>query len=288
MQNEAPELIADYACVVGEGPLWHPDERRLYWLDIERGRMFRYAPASNRHEIVYEDEPVGGTTLQEDGSLLLFGAHGAVRQWRDGQLSTVIAELPGERDGRFNDVIADPAGRVFCGTMPIGERPGRLYQLDRSAGVSVVLPEVGLPNGMGFTPDRQQLYHTDTKARTIYLSDYDEASGTLSNQRIFVQIAEGLGSPDGMTVDAEGFVWSANWGGGVLLRFAPDGSETMRISFPASNVSSVTFGGDDYTDIYVTTAGGEDKRTNGPGAGALFRLRLGIRGVPELRSWVAV
>ncbi len=288
MRNAEPELIADYACVVGEGPLWHPDERRLYWLDIERGRMFRYDPASNRHEIVYEDEPVGGATLQEDGSLLLFGAHGAVRHWRDGRLSTLIAELPGEREGRFNDVIADPAGRVFCGTMPIGERPGRLYQLDTSAGMSVVLPEVGLPNGMGFTPDRRQLYHTDTKARTIYLSDYDEASGTLSNQRIFVQISEDLGVPDGMTVDAEGFVWSANWGGGVLLRFAPDGSETMRISFPASNVSSVTFGGDDYTDIYVTTAGGEDKSTNGPGAGALFRVRLGIRGVPEFRSRVVV
>ncbi len=288
MQNAEPELIVDYACKLGEGPVWHPDERRLYWVDIERDRMFRYDPSSNSHEIVYEGETVAGATVQEDGSLLLFGARGAVRQWRDGELSVVIAELPGERDGRYNDVIADPGGRVFCGTMPVGERPGRLYQLDTSAGVSVVLGAVGLPNGMGFTPDRKQMYHTDTRARTIYLSDYDVDSGTLSNQRVFVQVPEDFGSPDGLTVDAEGFVWSASYGGGVLVRFAPDGSETMRIAFPANNVTSVTFGGDDYSDIYVTTAGGENKAAAGPGAGALFRLRLGIRGVPEFRSRVAV
>src|SRR5215831_17419022 len=113
-----PELVADHACVVGEGPLWHPDERRLYWVDIGRGRLFRYDPATSGHEMVYEGEAVGGFTVQADGALLLFMARGAVKIWRDGQLTTVIDELPDERTTRFNDVIADPAGRVFCGTMP--------------------------------------------------------------------------------------------------------------------------------------------------------------------------
>ncbi len=288
MINGEPELIADYACVVGEGPLWHPDERRLYWLDIERGRIFRYDPATGAHGMVYEGTPVGGMTLQPDGSLLLFMARGAISLWRDGALTTVLPEIPREREGRFNDVTADPAGRVFCGTMPSGEQPGRLYRLDPSRELVVVQPEVGLPNGMGFTPDRTRMYHTDTRKRQIFLSDYSAATGTLSQQRIFAEVADDLGSPDGMTVDAEGCVWSAIWGGNCLIRFAPDGRELARIQFPASNVSSVTFGGDEYTDMYVTTAGGDDKAANGPGAGALFRLRLGIRGVPEFRSRISI
>ncbi len=288
MQNLEPEMITNYACVVGEGPLWHPDERQLYWVDIERGRMFRYDPTTDTHEMVYEGTPIGGMTLQADGSLLLFMDRGAVKVWRDGQLASIIDEIPDEREGRFNDVIADRAGRVLCGTMPIGERPGRLYRLDTSGDLTVVLGEVGLPNGMGFTPDRTRMYHTDTAQGRIYLSEYDQQTGMLMDPRVFVQIPEELGAPDGMTVDAEGYVWSAIWGGGCLLRFAPDGTETLRIPFPAHNVSSVTFGGDDYTDLYVTTAGGEDTAAHGERAGALFRLRLGIQGVPECRSMIAV
>jgi D-xylonolactonase len=211
-------------------------------------------------------------------------ARGAIAIWRDGRLTTLIDEIPDERAGRFNDVIADPAGRVFCGTMPIGARPGRLYRLDPPHDLAVIQSEVGMPNGMGFTPDRRRMYHTDTTARRIFRSDYDASSGRLTNQQVFVEIPEDLGSPDGMTVDAEGCVWAAIWGGGCLLRLDPDGAEIARIAFPASNVSSVTFGGDDYADLYVTTAGGDDKAANGPGAGALFRLRPGIQGKPEFRS----
>lgn len=284
MLTTEPELIADYACVVGEGPLWHPDQRRLYWLDIDRGRMFRYDPATGAHEQIYEGAPVGGATIQEDGALLLFMARGTIALWRDGQLTPVIDDIPDERGGRFNDVIADPAGRVFCGTMPIGERLGKLYRLDPPHRLAVISSEVGLPNGMGFTPDRAQMYHTDTEQRRIYRSDYDQRSGALSNQAVFATFGDDLGAPDGMTVDAEGCVWSANWGGGCVLRFAPDGAEIARIHLPARNVSSVTFAGDDYTDLYITTAGGDNKTANGAGAGALFRLRPGVRGVPEFRS----
>ncbi len=288
MLNAQPEMIADYACKVGEGPLWHPDERRLYWLDIEIGRMFRYDPSSGKHEIVYEDVPIGGATLQADGSLLLFMTGGAIKTWRDGQLETIVDEIAEERGGRFNDVIADPAGRVFCGTMPIGERPGRLYLLDTSGELQVVIGEVELPNGMGFTPDQRQMYHTDTPKRHIYRSDYNRETGELTNTQTFVVTPEELGNPDGMTVDGEGYVWSASWDGGCLVRFAPDGSESERLDLPAKKVSSVTFGGDDNSDMYVTTAGGADKIANGDGAGALFRFRSGIRGVPEFRSRVGL
>jgi D-xylonolactonase len=122
----------------------------------------------------------------------------------------------------------------------------------------------------------------------ITFFDYDRQTGAISNRRLFVQNHPDEGLPDGMTVDAEGCVWSARWDGGCLVRFAPDGRELLRIPFPARKVSSVIFGGPDYTDMYVTTAGGDDKPNEGHGAGALFRLNLGIQGVPEFLSRIGL
>jgi sugar lactone lactonase YvrE len=283
-----PELIADYECVCGEGPLWHPGEGRLYWTDIDTGRLFRYEPATGRHEQCYQGEMVGGFTIQADGALLLFMARGAVKRWQEGELTTVIPEIPEERDSRFNDVIADPAGRVFCGTMPKGKRLGCLHRLDTNGSLTRLLTGIGCSNGMGFTPDRKGMYYTDSPKREIYLFDYDETTGALSNQRVFLRTPEDDGVPDGMTVDAEGCIWTAKWGGSCVVRYTPEGVEERRIHFPAQRVSSLTFGGEDYTDIYVTTAGGHQKETAGPGAGVLFRVNVGIRGVPEFPSRVAV
>jgi D-xylono/L-arabinono-1,4-lactonase len=283
-----PELIADYACITGEGPMWHPLEKAVYWVDIPQGRMFRYDPATGQHGEVYKGEPVGGFTVQADGALLLFMTKGTVKIWRDGQLSTVVEDIPDERATRFNDVIADPAGRVFCGTMPTKERLGRLYRLDTDGTLTKLLEDIGCSNGMGYTPDRKRMYYTDTTRHNIYLFDYDQTSGAITNQRVWLHTSEdpAEGHPDGMTVDAEGCVWGARWDGGCLVRYSPEGKELLRIAFPARKVSSVVFGGPDYTDMYVTTAGGNKKETEGAGAGALFRLNLGIRGVPEFYSRV--
>ncbi|MGD2174516.1 MAG: SMP-30/gluconolactonase/LRE family protein [Candidatus Brocadiaceae bacterium] len=282
------EVVADYACRTGEGPLWHPDERRLYWVDIPTGRMFRYAPATGEHEQCYGGPPVGGFTIQRDGTLLLFMAGGAVAAWHDGELQYVIEEIPEERESRFNDVIADPAGRVFCGTMPTPDQGGRLYRLDTDGSVTKLLEGVACSNGMGFTPDLRGMYYTDSGPREICLFDYDAESGTLANRRLFVRTPEGEGVPDGLTVDAEGGVWSARWGGGCVVRYAPDGSEERRVRLPVPKVSCPTFGGEDYAEMYVTSAGGDRKDGEGEHAGALFRLRTGVRGVPEHRSAVGL
>lgn len=269
------EMIADYGCVVGENPLWHPIEKRLYWCDIDTGRIFRYEPSTKKHELVYQGDVVGGFTIQPDGALLLFMAKGAVKLWRNNTLTTVIAEIPEERESRFNDVIADPQGRVFCGTMATGQRPGRLYRLDPSKQITLLLEGIGCPNGLGFTPDRKRIYFTDSFAYTIYLFDYDEQHGTLSNQRVFVRVPPEEGFPDGMTVDSLGYVWSAKWDGSAVVRFTPQGEEERRIPIPTKKASSLIFGGEDYTDIYVTSAGGDKKTVDDAAAGATFRFNLG-------------
>ena len=283
-----PELVVDYKLAIGESPLWHPYEKKLYWIDIQTACIFRYDPVTRDHEQVYKGDVVGGFTIQVNGALLLFMSKGAIKVWKAGELSTIIDEIPDERETRFNDVIADPEGRVFCGTMPTNDRPGRLYWLELDGSLKKILDGIGCSNGMGFTPDRKHMYYTDSSKREIYLFDYDQSSGNIEDKRVFVTIQENEGVPDGMTVDRDGYVWSARWDGGCIVRYAPDGKENLRIEFPAKKVSSVTFGGDDYMDIYVTTAGGDKRDKEGYGAGALFRLNLGIQGVPEFISKICL
>jgi len=280
-----PELIADCGCHTGENPLWHPSEQCLYWTDIPRGRLYCYDPRKDHYQSFYLGTPIGGFTVQSDGALLLFMAGGAVAKWTNGQTEHILKGLPDERESRFNDVIADPAGRVFCGTMPVGRRPGRLYRFDPDGSLHLVVKKIGLPNGMGFTPDHRGLYCTDSLTRSIYLFDYNVKTGALNNQRTWLQIPEGTGVPDGMTVDSQGNVWSASWDGSALYCYSPEGIETARIKFPARKVTSVTFGGLDLEDLFITTAHTDGLRAvEGARAGALFRLRPGVRGKPEFCS----
>ena len=283
-----PELIADYLNHVGEGPLWHVTDRRLYWVDIPQGRIFWFDPETGEHAQFFQERVIGGFTIQQDGSLLLFMDRGSIAILRDGELSYVVDEILEERDTRFNDVIADPRGSVFCGTMPTETQPAKLYRLDPEGSLTVVLDDIGLSNGLGFTLDRKQMYYTDSFARKIYIFDYDERTSEISNQRVFVETPDGQGIPDGMTVDAEGYVWSARADGSALFRYTPNGEQERAIPFPAKKVSSVTFGGAEMDEIYVTTIGGDNKDEEGPGAGALFRLTLGIKGVPDFYSRIGL
>ena len=290
-----PQVAADYQNDTGEGPLWHEEEGKLYWVDIPNGKIFWYDPVTGEHDLFFEGPVLGGFTIQEDGAFLLFLERGGIALLKDGKLDYLIEKLPGEEENRFNDVFADSGGRVFCGTMPLdsslpvqhGKRLGSLYRLDTNGSISKVLEGVGISNGMGLTPDRKGLYYTDSLDYAITVFDYDHAAGEVTNRRTFTETA-GEGLPDGMTVDSEGYVWSARAGGWALHRYAPDGAEVQAVRFPARLVSSVTFGGADLTDIFVTTIGGHNRGEDGPGAGALFRLNLGIRGVQEFRSRIRI
>ncbi|MGH2548738.1 MAG: SMP-30/gluconolactonase/LRE family protein, partial [Thermomicrobiales bacterium] len=158
-----PKLVADTLCKTGEGPLWHETEQKLYWVDIPAGTIYRYDPETESYDEHNLGGIIGGFTFQSDGGVLLFQERGMIRLWKDSEVTTVIEDIADERDGgRFNDVIADPDGRVYCGTVPIGDRPGKLYRLDLDKSLTVVIEDAGLSNGMGFTPDLEWMYHSDS------------------------------------------------------------------------------------------------------------------------------
>lgn len=267
------ERVADTRNDTGEGPLWHPDERCLYWVDIPLGRLYRFDPGAGTHTLAYEepdDQPIGGFTIQTDGSLLLFG-DGRISRWQPGSSSADLVTSV-DADTRFNDVIADPEGRVFCGTMPGEDSLGDLYRIDVDATVTAVVEDVDIANGMGFSGDGETFYFTESEAHRIYAFDYDRATGELSNQRTFVETPDDE-VPDGLTVDDDDYVWSARWNGGRAVRYDPTGTPVEEITVPARKVSSVTFAGPECDELYLTTAlEGGDRDGEGDGAGALFRV----------------
>jgi D-xylonolactonase len=285
-----PEVVVDAPSEIGEGPLWHEEEQVLYWLDIANGQLNRYDPATGANERAHTHAGmIGGFTIQDDGALLLFCSGGRILRWRDGATATIVEEIPAEREGRFNDVIADPEGRVYCGTMPDPKGLARLYRLDTDGSLSLLYDDIGLSNGMGFSPDLTPFYHTDTNHYVIYRLDYDRGTGLVGNRSVLVRSPKENGTPDGMAVDRAGTIWSAHWGGGAIYHFAADGAPLGSVRFPVAQVSSVTFGGPRYDVAYATTAGGHQRGPElGALAGSLFRVDLGAIGTPPFRSRVKV
>ena len=295
MTRESPDfqIAADLRCTVGEGPVWHPGEGRLYWTDILSSRIYWHEPASGESRLCDEGRMVGGMTLQADGSLLFFMDRGTVTVWRDGGIvETLLGHIPAEADGRFNDVIADPEGRVFAGAMPFKDlerKRGRLYRLDRDGSYEVVLEGVGIPNGMAFTSDRRSFFFIDSLDNVVWKFDYDPRTGSIGRRRDFLRFdPERDGHADGMTLDSQDNLWIAMAMGGKVLQFGADGSRKRTLELPARFTASVAFGGDDLSDLYVTTGTHPEDEDLGPAAGALIVLRPGPAGVPEFRSRIEI
>lgn len=291
------EKLAEENALVGEGPLWNPQEQKLLWTDIAQGRLFSFDPATGANTRIHQGFNVGGFAQNRGGGYVLCIWDGVVlwrsdEDWVRFQPETHQGELL-----RFNDVIADPEGRVFAGTY-FPDKPGKLYRFDPDGQVSVVEEGIGCSNGMGFSPDLATMYYTDAAARTLYAYEYRRATGQIANRRVFAKISDRDGVPDGMSVDAEGFVWSANWFGGCIIRFDPDGEEERRLQTPAKQTSSVMFGGKDLDELYFTTADYKvepgspldpvgydwDAYNRGYRGGGLFRVHLDIQGREEFKA----
>jgi len=284
-EKYTPRVVVNKNCALGEALLWHPDECCLYWSDIPAGILYRYSPSSQQTDSFSVGAPVGGFTINQDGRLLIFMADGAVKLWSERGVETVIKELPEERGNTFNDVIADPEGRVFCGVLSTDKRAGRLYRLDPDGAIHVMLEETGTANGMGFSNDLSKLYFNDSRKSTLSVFDYNRSTGAISNRKILLSTKrEEEGSADGMIVDSEDCIWNARWAGYAVVRHDATGKELQKIPMPTRLNTTLCFGGEDLTDLYVITAGGNKPSENGEYAGALFKIETDVKGKLEFRS----
>jgi L-arabinonolactonase len=288
MAEPEPRVVIASQNQIGESPVWSHSENALYWVDVEGKLIQRWQGGDGSMQCWKMDEPVGCIGLREHGGLVGASLTGFffldIVTGKTTSISDPEAHLP---DNRFNDGKMDRRGRFWAGTRNFRDHSkttGALYRLDPD--LSVHRMEEGLlcPNGMAWSPDDTLMYMCDTWARRIYVYDFDTDDGVLHNRRLFVELSENAGFPDGLTVDAAGFIWNAHYDGWRITRYAPDGKVDRIIRMPVRHVTSLTFGDTDFRTLYITSAclrlTDEQRRVQST-AGHVFALEAQTQGFPE-------
>lgn len=280
------ELVLDAKAELGEGALWHPFEKKLYWVDIEGKVLHIYDPLSAYDRQLAMGERIGTVAFAQAGGALVALQNGIHHLDVDTQKLTLLNNPLPDPKLRFNDGKCDPSGRFWVGSIALDSRKkgAALYRFDPDKTIHKMLDGVTISNGIVWTSDRKTMYYNDTPTLKIQAFDYEDKTGVISNRRVAVTIPEGLGSPDGMTIDVEDKLWVALWGGNCVARFDPaTGALMHRITVPAPHVSSCAFGGDNLDTLYITTARegmNAEKLQEFPLSGGLFSVKPGVRGLP--------
>jgi len=281
--------VVDCKNVLGEGAVWCPREQVLWWIDISSPSLWRFEPRADRVDHWPLPKPPGSFALRKNGGFL-FAFRNSLATLDEPEGEVHWLETPGLTlgDERFNDGKTDRAGRFWTGTLDrrLGNAIGQLYRVDTDLRVTAMDRGFTISNGIGWSPDDRTLYFTDTPSRRIYRYDFDAASGKIANRRVFVEAEPGHGGPDGMTVDAAGYVWSAQFDRWCIHRYAPDGTLERSVRLPVQRPTTCMFGGPDLATLYVTTARMDlaaDALAAQPQAGGVFALDPGVRGLPEPR-----
>lgn len=273
------EQVTDPVAYHGEGPVWSERWGGLRWVDMLAGDVLSLDAnqAVHRHHVgtvaaVLRPRREGGAVIGVERGFALEDPEGRI---------TYLDDLWSSNGIRMNEGACDPDGRFYCGSMAYDQRVGAasLYRLDPDRSVHVVLDKVTVSNGLDWSPDGSRAYYNDTATHRISVFDYDYASG-LARGRLFVDLSEEDLRPDGLTVDAEGGVWTALSNGGAVRHYTPDGRLANVVEVQARKVTACTFGGPQLGELFITTSR-EDLR---PGedslAGSLFRARVGVKGMP--------
>jgi len=282
-----PEVVVEAGNELGEGVIWSPAHEEAQWTDILGRRFWAYSPSDGvSRSVALPDRmtcfaPLGGTRLLASfaGGLEIFDLQSGARR----PIAAVEADLPSTR---LNDGKLDRQGRLVFGTMDEDQpaRPiGQVYSYEGGAAPRPLIPGVRIANSIAFSPDGRRMYFTDTPTKIIRAYDYDLAAGELSGERTFAAL-EGPGAPDGSTVDSDGCLWNAAFGGGRLVRYTPDGRVDRVVQLPCSRVTCCAFGGAGLDLLFITTARtGLDTAAlaREPLAGALFAVDAGVRGLAD-------
>jgi sugar lactone lactonase YvrE len=272
--------------ILGESPVWCPASRRVYWIDVRGPAVLRVDPATGATDRWRMPEIVGGLVLADDSTLVVALASGLHRfDPRTAVLARLLALEPATMRNRLNDTKCDRAGRLWTGSMrDFGlAASGSLYRVARGVAMTV-LGDLRIPNGPCWSLDDRTFYFADSALGRIHAYAFDAGTGELGEPRVWVDQGMIPGNPDGATVDAEGFVWSARYGGGGIARIDPDGKVERFVRLPVTQVSSCAFGGADLTTLYVTTSRqrlSDEAIAREPLAGAMLAVDARVKGVAE-------
>jgi sugar lactone lactonase YvrE len=274
------EQVTDVCTEHGEGVVWEASTGLVRFVDLEAGALMTYDPgtgALQRRQLgkvvaCVRPRRLGGLVVALERTLVLLDA--------EGTLEAEYGPAFDDEGIRFNDGGCDPAGRFWIGSMAYDETPGRgtIHRLDPDGSIHLVLTDVTISNGLAFTDDGRRARYVDTPTGRVDTLEVDPARGTVTGRRPFVEVTGG--QPDGITTDAEGGVWVALWQGSAVHRYDRNGSLTHVVRLPASQVTCPAFGGPDLADLYVTTSRRGLPEGQEPAAGALFRVRPALSGVP--------
>ncbi|MBA3777902.1 MAG: SMP-30/gluconolactonase/LRE family protein [Chloroflexi bacterium] len=284
-----PELVVDARAQLGEGPVWDERAQELIWVDIVGQMVHRFRPSDGRVTSLSVPKAVGAVAIRSHGGLVLALEDGFwILDLPDAEPRPfALLDPPAPGILRMNDGKVDREGRFWAGTTAwddrAGDGAGALYRLDPDGGLRRMLDGVSISNGLDWDPDGRLMYFVDTPTQRIDVFDYDGLSGEIERRRTLVEVPHAAGAPDGLTVDAEGGIWVALWGGSAVHRYTPEGTLERTLHVPASQVSSCAFGGRQLDELYVTTAAIDlppDEAARQPHAGGLFRCRPGVRGRP--------
>ncbi|MGW5280085.1 SMP-30/gluconolactonase/LRE family protein [Streptomyces collinus] len=248
----AYEVAVRAQAALGEGPTWDPTTGRLLWVDVLGMRIHTYDPATGRRTVRTTEQHIGAARPRAGGGLVLNLRDGVGLLDPDGTFRWLHHEPVAGR--RANDAAVAPDGSLWAGTMRYDEATGggTLSRLTGDGDVRTVLPDVTVSNGTGWSPDGSLMYYADTPTRRVDVFDVD--GDTVRDRRTLVEIEEGAGFPDGLTVDAEGCVWVALWDGGAVRRYTPGGELDRVVPVPTPRTTACVFGGPGLTDLYITTA----------------------------------
>jgi sugar lactone lactonase YvrE len=288
MTHGAAVLCAGEQTVLGEGARWDARRDELIGVDILAGRVYRERIDDQGDLIRTHSYLVSATVgaiapVQDDEGWLLAAGRGFVHLSPDGSLRPIAEVAPAGT--RMNDAACDPQGRFWAGTLAGDHRAGggALYRLDQHGRSELMLDGLTISNGLGWSPDGGTMYLVDSGPRVLYTFTFDGDRGTISDRRVLVTVAEDIGAPDGMTVDAAGDLWVAIYGGGRVNRYSPDGELRETLLVPAEQATSCAFAGPELNQLYVTTATenwSDEQRRAEPTAGLVYRFDTDATGCP--------
>lgn len=283
------ELFLDARSRIGEGPVWEEATGRLVWVDIPGQAVHRTDPITGTDVVRLVGHDIGAAVPRAGGGLLL-AAEDGFRALDDGTDRTQlwVAVEADDPTMRMNDGKCDAQGRFWAGTMDRDSAPGRgsLYRLDPDGALRTMVAGVSISNGLDWSLDGRTMYYIDSLTHHVDTFDFDPATGELGERRTLVTVDAADGDPDGMTVDADGYLWVALWNGSSVRRYTPDGRLDRTLRLPVAQVTSVCFGGPDLRDLYITSASENltaEQRAEQPHAGSVFRARPGVTGRPANR-----